>query len=79
MPPTASQKLLGIITQRTVRNLTVATFASFGLFKEEAYDANLWAGKILSDQGVAVAYKSVSPVRSRRFYQRLTLPMGSRA
>jgi hypothetical protein len=41
------------------RNITVATFASFGLYKKEAYDANLWAGKILSDHGVPVAYKSV--------------------
>jgi hypothetical protein len=41
------------------RNITVATFASFGLYKKEAYDANLWAGKILSEHGVPVAYKSV--------------------
>lgn len=42
------------------RNITVATFANSGLYKKEAYDANLWAGKILSDHGVPVAYKSVS-------------------
>ncbi|KAL4789276.1 hypothetical protein BDV19DRAFT_397207 [Aspergillus venezuelensis] len=50
-------KVPGLL-QGSQRNVTVATFSSFGLFKEEAYQANLWAGKILSDQGVAVAYKS---------------------
>lgn len=44
-------------------NITVAIFSDLGLYKLEAYDANLWAGKILSDHGVPVAYKSVS--RSR--------------
>lgn len=39
-------------------NITVATFADFGYFKKEAYEANLWAGKILADHGVPVAYKS---------------------
>lgn len=42
------------------RNITIATFATHGLYKKEAYEANLWAGKILSDHGVPVAYKSVS-------------------
>jgi hypothetical protein len=41
-------------------NITIATFAEFGLYKKEAYDANLWAGKILAEHGVPVAYKSVS-------------------
>jgi hypothetical protein len=41
------------------RNITIATFASHGLYKQEAYEANLWAGKILSDHGVPLAYKSV--------------------
>ncbi len=40
------------------QNVTVATFAEFGLYKWEAYDANLYAGKILNDHGVPVAYKS---------------------
>ncbi|KAN0106170.1 carbohydrate esterase family 9 protein-like protein [Hyaloscypha variabilis] len=39
-------------------NITVATFAEFGLYKKEAYEANLWAGKILAEHGVPVAYKS---------------------
>jgi len=43
-----------------IRNITIATFSTFGLYKKEAYDANLWAGKVLSDHGVPVAYKSVS-------------------
>lgn len=47
------------MTDRSSRNITVATFSSFGLYKKEAYDANLWAGKILADHGVPVAYKSV--------------------
>ncbi len=41
------------------RNITIATFAEFGFYKKEAYEANLWAGKILADHGVPVAYKSV--------------------
>lgn len=40
------------------RNITVATFAEFALYKKEAYAASLWAGKILNDHGVPVAYKS---------------------
>ncbi|KUJ07432.1 composite domain of metallo-dependent hydrolase [Mollisia scopiformis] len=39
-------------------NITIATFASFALYKQEAYNANLYAGKILADHGVPVAYKS---------------------
>ncbi|KAH8660644.1 carbohydrate esterase family 9 protein-like protein [Tricladium varicosporioides] len=39
-------------------NITVATFAEFGFYKKEAYEANLWAGKILAHHGVPVAYKS---------------------
>ncbi|KAI9743083.1 MAG: hypothetical protein M1818_003378 [Claussenomyces sp. TS43310] len=39
-------------------NITIATFADFALYKVEAYEANLWAGKVLSDHGVPVAYKS---------------------
>lgn len=41
-------------------NITIATFAEFGLYKQEGYEANLWAGKILAKHGVPVAYKSVS-------------------
>jgi hypothetical protein len=41
-------------------NITIATFAEFGLYKQEGYEANLWAGKILANHGVPVAYKSVS-------------------
>jgi hypothetical protein len=40
-------------------NITIATFAEFGLYKQEGYEANLWAGKILAKHGVPVAYKSV--------------------
>lgn len=40
------------------RNLTIATFAEFALYKQEAYAASLSAGKILNDHGVPVAYKS---------------------
>lgn len=39
-------------------NVTIATFAEYGLYKREAYQASLRAGKILSDHGVPVAYKS---------------------
>lgn len=35
-----------------------ATFEDFGLYKKEAYDANLYAGKILAEHGVPVSYKS---------------------
>lgn len=41
------------------RNITIATFAEFGLYKKEAYEANLWAGKVLAEHGVPLAYKSV--------------------
>ena len=40
------------------QNITIATFQNFAFFKHEAYDANLYAGKILSEHGVPVAYKS---------------------
>ncbi|KAH7317715.1 hypothetical protein BKA65DRAFT_438774 [Rhexocercosporidium sp. MPI-PUGE-AT-0058] len=39
-------------------NITIATFSEFGFYKKEAYESNLWAGKILSDHGVPIAYKS---------------------
>ncbi|KAF8851484.1 hypothetical protein BDZ45DRAFT_808264 [Acephala macrosclerotiorum] len=39
-------------------NITIATFAEFALYKQEAYNANLYAGKILAEHGVPVAYKS---------------------
>ncbi|EPE36915.1 Composite of metallo-dependent hydrolase [Glarea lozoyensis ATCC 20868] len=39
-------------------NITIATFAEMGLYKKEAYEANLWAGRILAEHGVPVAYKS---------------------
>ena len=39
-------------------NVTIATFAEFSGYKWEAYSPNLYAGKILNDHGVPVAYKS---------------------
>lgn len=39
-------------------NLTIATFSDFGLYKKEAYDSNLYAGKILADHKIPIAYKS---------------------
>ncbi|RDW75872.1 hypothetical protein BP5796_06693 [Coleophoma crateriformis] len=39
-------------------NITVATFSDFSLYKKEAYGANLYAGKILAEHGVPIAYKS---------------------
>lgn len=42
----------------TLRNLTIATFAEFALYKKEAYAASLSAGKILNDHNIPVAYKS---------------------
>lgn len=41
-----------------LRNLTIATFAEFALYKKEAYAASLSAGKILNDHDIPVAYKS---------------------
>lgn len=46
------------ILTETRRNLTIATFAEFALYKKEAYAASLSAGKILNDHNVPVAYKS---------------------
>ncbi|KAJ5348747.1 hypothetical protein MYU51_006939 [Penicillium brevicompactum] len=39
-------------------NITIATFAEHGLYKAEAYGANLRGPKILDDHGVRVALKS---------------------
>lgn len=49
--------LVQMLTE-TFRNLTIATFAEFALYKKEAYAASLSAGKILNDHNVPVAYKS---------------------
>jgi len=49
------------------RNITIATFSTFGLYKKEGYEANLWGGKILAEHGVPVAYKSVSPLHPTFF------------
>lgn len=46
------------ILTKTLRNLTIATFAEFALYKKEAYAASLSAGKILNDHNIPVAYKS---------------------
>ncbi|BFZ63283.1 hypothetical protein YB2330_004404 [Saitoella coloradoensis] len=43
-------------------NLTIATFSSLWGYKKEAYQASVYAGKILSEHGVPVAYKSDHPV-----------------
>ncbi|KAJ9268689.1 hypothetical protein DTO212C5_5296 [Paecilomyces variotii] len=40
------------------QNITIATFADFGLYKVEGYESNLQAGKILHEHGIPVAYKS---------------------
>lgn len=40
------------------RNITIATFSDFGLYKQEGYATNLYAGKILAEHDVPVAYKS---------------------
>ncbi|OJJ97602.1 hypothetical protein ASPACDRAFT_1858361 [Aspergillus aculeatus ATCC 16872] len=40
------------------QNITVATFSHFAHYKHEAYDATLYAGRILTEHGVPVAYKS---------------------
>ena len=47
------------------RNITIATFAEFGFYKQEGYQSNLWAGKILAEHGLPVAYKSVCIYCSR--------------
>ncbi|RAL65034.1 hypothetical protein DID88_001142 [Monilinia fructigena] len=39
-------------------NITIAIFSEFGFYKKEAYDSNLWAGSILAEHGLPVAYKS---------------------
>jgi len=40
------------------RNVTVAIFAEFGLYKEEAYYHSLMAGYRLYAHGIPIAYKS---------------------
>ncbi|QDS74888.1 hypothetical protein FKW77_003653 [Venturia effusa] len=39
-------------------NITIAIFSDFGFYKKEGYDSNLYAGKILAEHDVPVAYKS---------------------
>ncbi|KAL6871097.1 family 9 carbohydrate esterase [Trichoderma novae-zelandiae] len=39
-------------------NVTVAIFAEFSLYKQEAYSPSLYAGHILDRNGIPVAYKS---------------------
>ncbi|KAJ4858939.1 amidohydrolase family domain-containing protein [Trichoderma breve] len=39
-------------------NVTVAIFAEFSLYKQEAYSPSLYAGHILDKNGIPVAYKS---------------------
>jgi len=48
-------------------NLTIATFADNWGFKMEAYDASVWAPKILTDAGISVALKSDHPVIFARY------------
>jgi imidazolonepropionase-like amidohydrolase len=40
------------------QNITIATFQDFALYKQEGYEGNLYAGKILNEHGMPVAYKS---------------------
>lgn len=63
----------------TLRNITIATFGMLWGYKKEgilipsprkmslttflAYQANPWAGKILSEHDIPVAYKSDHPVK----------------
>lgn len=51
-------------TYKLGRNITIATFSEFGFFKKEGYESNLWAGKILAEHGVPLAYKSVGTANS---------------
>ncbi|KAJ5725334.1 uncharacterized protein N7483_006691, partial [Penicillium malachiteum] len=44
--------------KKAERNITIATFSHFAHYKHEAYDSNLYAGKILAEHGVSVAYKT---------------------
>lgn len=39
-------------------NVTIATFAELHLYKQEAYDASLYAGHVLDRHDIPVAYKS---------------------
>lgn len=43
-------------------NITVATFSNLWGYKKEAFAGSAWAGKILTDAGVPLAYKSDHPV-----------------
>lgn len=43
-------------------NITIATFANLWGYKAEAFQGSPWAGKILTDAGVPLAYKSDHPV-----------------
>lgn len=63
---------MGVLTEPALsKNITIATFVEFGGFKKEAYDSNLWAGRILAEHGIDLAYKSVRP--TRRLHEGRTL------
>lgn len=47
----------GLLKER-VPNTTIATFAEFSLYKHESYWPSLYAGHILDQNGIKVAYKS---------------------
>ncbi|OAA77103.1 carbohydrate esterase family 9 protein [Akanthomyces lecanii RCEF 1005] len=47
----------GLLKER-VPNITIATFAEFSLYKHESYWPSLYAGHILDQNGIKVAYKS---------------------
>ncbi|OAA52148.1 carbohydrate esterase family 9 protein [Cordyceps fumosorosea ARSEF 2679] len=47
----------GMLKER-VPNITIATFAEFSLYKHESYWPSLYAGHVLDENGIRVAYKS---------------------
>ncbi|KAJ3499349.1 hypothetical protein NLG97_g397 [Lecanicillium saksenae] len=50
-------QVAGMLQER-VPNITIATFAEFSLYKHESYWPSLYAGHILDQSGIKVAYKS---------------------
>ncbi len=50
-------QVTGMLKER-VPNITIATFAELSLYKYESYEASLYAGHILDQSGIKLAYKS---------------------
>ncbi|BFZ55445.1 hypothetical protein PYCC9005_002486 [Savitreella phatthalungensis] len=54
--------LVPAMLRRAPGNLTIATFANLWGYKKEAFEGSPYAGKLLTDAGIRLTYKSDHPV-----------------